>query len=53
MRVEFPKIPTDAIIAVEWELHGLDNGTASIEFEVRDGKLIGFSTSRNRVFTHE
>jgi hypothetical protein len=42
------KIPTKAIIAFEWELTGLDHGTASLIVHVRDGKLVRFTTGREQ-----
>ena len=44
----FGKIPTAAIAAIEWELTGLVHGTASITFHIRDGRLVRFTTARER-----
>ncbi|MDR1178210.1 MAG: hypothetical protein LBK64_05230 [Spirochaetaceae bacterium] len=42
------KIPEAALIALEWELAGLIHGTVSLVTHVRDGKLIRFTTGRER-----
>jgi hypothetical protein len=42
------KIPTKAIIALEWKLTGLEHGIASLIVHVRDGRLVRFTTSRER-----
>jgi hypothetical protein len=42
------KIPTAAIIALEWELAKLEHGTANLTIHVRDGKLARFTTGRER-----
>jgi hypothetical protein len=42
------KIPTAAIIALEWELTGLAHGMATLTFHVRDGKLARFTTGREQ-----
>jgi hypothetical protein len=42
------KIPTAAIIALEWELAGLDHGTATLAIHIRDGRLARFVTNRER-----
>jgi hypothetical protein len=42
------KIPTTAIIALEWELAKIVHGTASLTLHVRDGKLARFTTGRER-----
>jgi hypothetical protein len=42
------KIPTAAIIALEWELRGLVHGTSSLTIHVRDGRLVRFVTGRER-----
>jgi hypothetical protein len=42
------KIPAAAVIAFEWELAGLVHGTASLIVHIRDGKLVRFTTGRER-----
>jgi hypothetical protein len=42
------KIPTEAFRALEWELAGLVHGTASLTIHIRDGKLVRFTTVRER-----
>lgn len=42
------KIPTKAIIDLQWELAGLEHGTANLTLHVRDGKLVRFTTGRER-----
>jgi hypothetical protein len=42
------KVPVAAIIALEWELAGLEHGTANLTLHVRDGKLARFTTGRER-----
>jgi hypothetical protein len=42
------KIPAAAITALEWELAGLDHGTAKLTLHVRDGRLARFTTGRER-----
>jgi hypothetical protein len=42
------KVPTTAIVALEWELAGLEHGVATLTFHIRDGKLIRFTTGRER-----
>jgi hypothetical protein len=47
-RVYSGRIPTAAIIALEWELANLEHGTASLTLHVRDGRLARFTTGRER-----
>jgi hypothetical protein len=42
------KIPAAAIAALEWELAGVEHGTASLTLHVRDGRLARFATGRDR-----
>jgi hypothetical protein len=42
------KIPTAAIIALEWELAKLEHGTANLTIHIRDGRLARFTTGRER-----
>jgi hypothetical protein len=42
------KIPTAAVIALEWELARLVHGTASLVIHIRDGKLARYTTGRER-----
>jgi hypothetical protein len=44
------KVPTSAIVALEWELAGLVHGTAALTVHIRDGRLVRFTTSRDRSF---
>jgi hypothetical protein len=42
------KIPAAALINLEWELTGLEHGTATLALHIRDGKLVRFVTNRER-----
>jgi hypothetical protein len=42
------KIPTAAIIALEWELADMDHGTATLAIHIRDGRMARFVTSREQ-----
>jgi hypothetical protein len=42
------KVPTAAVIALERELAGLVHGTADLVIHIRDGKLVRFTTGRER-----
>ena len=44
------KIPTAAISELSWEIAGLKHGSASLTMQIRDGKLIRFTTERERSF---
>jgi hypothetical protein len=42
------KIPAAAIAVLEWELAGIEHGTANLTLHVRDGRLARFATGRER-----
>jgi hypothetical protein len=44
----FGKIPIAAVVAFEQELAGLVHGTGSLTAHIRDGRLVRFTTSRER-----
>ena len=47
------KIPTKAIIDLEWELAGLMHGKATLALHIRDGRLARFTTGRERSHIQE
>ena len=47
------KVPTAAIMALQWELSGLQHGTATLSIFIRDGQLVRFATGRERTFVAE
>jgi hypothetical protein len=42
------KVPTAGITGLEWEAAGIMHGTAALTLYIKDGKLVRYTTSRER-----